>query len=112
MRAMREGTYDMAFLYAGDALTEAEQGYADMRAAEHGTWQNFYANDCFVNLGLTADNLRSFRAWIRICYDGPNYWGWERKWLMDPREVRICLQTHRHRQYNDDELYLKMKCVC
>ena len=109
--AYQEGRCDEAFLHAADALVEAEAGYAALRGAETGKWANFYANDCFVNLKLTADNLRSFRAWIRVCCDGPNYWGWERKWLMDPRDVRICLQTHRHCQLDDDTLYRRMKEV-
>ena len=102
---------DMAFLRAGEAMEEAEEGYRIMRAAEHGKWANFYANDCFANLRLTADNLRSLRGWLRVCGDGPNFWLWERKWLMDPRDVRICLQTHRHCQLSDDELQRRMRQI-
>ena len=102
---------DMAFLRAGEAMEEAEEGYCIMRAAEHGKWANFYANDCFANLRLTADTLRSLRGWLRVCGDGPNLWLWERKWLMDPRDVRICLQTHRHCQLSDDELQRRMRQI-
>ena len=107
--AWEQGEYDMAFLRAGEAMEEAEDGCRIMRAAEHGKWANFYANDCFANLRLTADNLRSLRGWLRVCGDGPNFWLWERKWLMDPRDVRICLQTHRHCQLSDDELQRRMQ---
>lgn len=107
--AWEQGEYDMAFLRAGEAMAEAEDGYRIMRAAEHGKWANYYANDCFVNLRLTADTLRKLRGWIRVCGDGPNFWLWERKWLMDPRDVRICLQTHRRCQLSDDELQRRME---
>lgn len=109
--AWEQEQYDMAFLHAGHAYAEAEDGYRLMRSVEHDKWENFYGNDCFVNLKLTAESLRNLRGWIRTVHDGPDYWNWERKWLMDPRDVRICLQTHRHCQYSDDELYQRMKKV-
>ena len=103
--------FDEAFLLAGDAWEEAKNGYARLRGAEQGKWENFYGNDCFVNLHLTAETLHRLQGWIRVTKDGPHFWDWERKWLMDPREVRICLQTHRHCQYTDDELYARMKAI-
>ena len=107
--AWEQEACDMAFLYAGDAFEEAKRGYAQLRGAEHGKWENVYGNDCFVNLKLTAETLERLRGWIRVTQDGPDFWMWERKWLMDPRDVRICLQTHRHCQYPDEELYRRMK---
>ena len=77
----------------------------------HDKWIGIYRNDCFANLSLTVHALEALRSWIRVIHDGPNYWMWERKWLMDPREVRICLQTHRHCQLPDEELYQQMKRV-
>lgn len=107
--AWEQGAFDRAFLRTGDALAAAREGYACMRAAEHDGWQHYYGNDCFANLRLTVDALEKLRGWIRTVHDGPSYWGWERKWLMDPREVRICLQTHRHCQLTDEALYNAMK---
>lgn len=101
--------YDQAFLYTGDALEEARTGYRHLRGAEHDKWIGIYRNDCFANLRLTVQALESLRNWMRVVHDGPDYWMWERKWLMDPREVRICLQTHRHCQLSDEELYQQMK---
>lgn len=107
--AWEQKQYDWAFLYAGRACAEAESGYKILRGAEHGKWKNFYGNDCFVNLKLTAECMRNLCGWLRTVYDGPHYWDWEKKWLMDPRDVRICLQTHRHCQYSDKELYQRME---
>ena len=107
--AWDKGEYDYSFLHAGDALAEARVGYQHLRAAEHDKWIGIYRNDCFANLNLTVQALEALRSWIRVVHDGPNYWKWEQKWLMDPREVRICLQTHRHCQLSDEELYHRMK---
>lgn len=104
--------YDLAFIHTGDALTQARTGYQQLRNAEHDKWIGIYRNDCFTNLSLTVQALEALRSWIRVVHDGPNYWMWERKWLMDPREVRICMQTHRHCQLNDEELYQRMKSNC
>ncbi len=104
-----EANWDEAFFHIGKALLFAENANEAMHAAEHGNWVNFYGNDCFVNLGLTCDVLRTLRGWLRCCNDGPNFWGWERKHLMSPADKRIILQTHRHCQYTDDELHARLE---
>lgn len=107
--AWEEDRRDWAFLHAGDACEEAWMGYGLLRGAEHDKWVNLYGNDCFANLHLTAQSMAALCSWMRVVGDGPDYWKWEQKWLMDPREVRICLQTHRHCQLANAELYQKMK---
>ncbi len=101
--------WDEAFFRTGQALDHAEAAAAAMHAAEHGEWENYYGNDCFVNLRLTCDVLRSLRSFLRVTHDGPSFWHWERKHLMAPADKRIILQTHRHCQYSDDEMYARLK---
>lgn len=94
-----------AFICVGKACREAENGYRLLRGAEHGHWRNYYRNDCFTNLNLTANVLRTLRDWTRARFDGPYFWGWEQQCLMKPTDVRIKLQTHRHCQLDNDTLF-------
>jgi len=104
----KQKEYDGAFFFAGKALGYAEEAYKALHMAEHDSFAHYYHNDCFTNLGLTVQVLQTFRGWIRACHDGPFFWQWERKWLMDAEEVRICLLTHRHCQLTDDVLFAQM----
>ncbi len=101
--------WDEAFYRASEAITEADAALAALRGAEHGKWENYYGNDCFANLALTCDVLRTLRGWLRACHDGVMFYGWEREHLMTAAQRRIMLQTHKHCQYTDDELFARMK---
>ncbi len=101
--------WDEAFFRCGQALAFANDANSAMHRAEHDNWTDYYGNDCFVNLQLTCDVLRSMRSYLRVTHDGPYFWNWERKHLMAPADKRIMLQTHRHCQYTDDELHLRLE---
>ena len=107
--ALHERDYIKAFYHAGRALEGALRGCKALKDAEFGKWNGYYANDCFTNLGLTADVLRGFMRYIRILGDGPYFWNWEKSYLMAPEDVRVMLQTHRHCQLSDEALYAALK---
>ena len=93
-----------AFLWTDRALTAAKEALAALKAAEHGMFAHFYRNDCFTNVGLTAQVLTGMRAWFRIRGDGPNQFDWERAYLIPAAETRVTLQSHITRQLDDEAL--------
>lgn len=107
--ALREQDHFKAFCHAGHALESALQGCKALKDAEFGKWIEYYENDCFTNLGLTADVLKGFMRYIRILGDGPYFWNWEKSYLMAPEDMRVMLQTHRHCQLSDEALYAALK---
>ena len=93
-----------AFLWTDAALAAARRSLEALEAAEHGRFRHYYRNDCFTNVGLTAQVLSGMRAFFRIRGDGFNQFAWERTYLIPAAETRVTLQSHITRQLDDESL--------
>lgn len=98
-----------AFIAASEAKEYFEEGLAAMKKAEHGKWKEFYENDCLTNVSLTVEMMDTLRAYLRIIGDGPNLYGWERRYLLSDEEKRIMLLTNTKKHLTDDELANNLK---
>ena len=100
-----------AFLWTDRALRKVRLSLDAMQEAEHGMFLHYYRNDCFTNVGLTAQVLTGMRAYFRIRGDGTNQFDWERKYLIPQAETRVTLQSHITRQLDDETLAAGLRDV-
>lgn len=104
VEAYRQTDYALAFAYVHRAMISNRRGVRAMEAAGHGRFERYYDNECFSNVRLTVQVLQSVRAWLRTCFDGYNFFDWEKRYLMDSDDTRIMLLTHRKNQLDDETL--------
>ena len=100
-----------AYLLADQARTFNQRGISALDSASHDRFEGFYRNECFSNVRLTVQMLTTYRAWIRACFDGENYYDWERNYLFPPEDRRIWCLTHRRNQLDDDTLCAALRGV-
>lgn len=74
------------------------------RGAEHGSFVHIYRNECFANVALSARVMEAVRGWLPVRGDGDYCYDWEKRYLIPAEENRVCLQTHRTCQLDDDTL--------
>lgn len=67
-------------------------------------WAHFYDNDCYTNISLTIQVLKTLAGYLRITGDGPDEDQWERHYLMTKGDARIMLLSNTHQAYDDHEL--------
>ncbi len=70
--------YLSAFYEAGLARKAFYEGYQDMRAHEHGIWENFYENDCEADIRQSYHVAESLMSYLRVLGDGPHFYKWQR----------------------------------
>ena len=93
-----------AFLCIDGALRAHRSFMGGMIRAGHGIWQGFYRNECFSNVRLTVQVLEATRSWLRVCFDGDNFYKWEKEYLTPVEDTRVACLTHRTNQLDDDSL--------
>lgn len=72
-------------------------------------WAHIYDNDCYTNITLAIDALKTLRNYVRIIGDGPDEDQWERQYLMLPSDGKVMLLSNTHKAYSDDEMALRLK---
>jgi hypothetical protein len=109
--AFKDGNYALAYAYASSAMKEHEEALKYMRLSEHGKWVNYYRNDCLTNVKLTVYCFDTLRRYLRVLGDSPNFYAWEKQYILPDGEREIMLLATTKNQLGDNELsnYLEKK---
>lgn len=107
--AFREGDFPRAFVYASQALWNYNDGLKAMNEAEHGKWRNFYRADWLTNVKSTIYSLDTLRRFLRMHGDSPDFFLWNKKYLMPEREKKIYLENTHRKPLSDDDLARRLK---
>lgn len=98
-----------AFYAVGETVELIRQILVRMKVAEHGKWQDFYANDCLTDIKFTIYSLEKQMGYLRALGDGPHYYGWALKYCYEMADHRVVLITNMRNHPGDWEVYKGMK---
>lgn len=106
--AYLQGDYPLAFTYAVAAQKEYLEGVKAISQVEHGKWRDFYRNDCLTNVKLTCYCLDTLSKYLRALGDGPNFFRWEKQFLLPETEKELFTESTSTSQLTDAELGEKL----
>jgi hypothetical protein len=102
----QETDYFKAFLFIGEAVETLQKLVDDLNISTSEKWQNFYVNDCLTNISMARDIVIALWSYLRIKGDGPNYYSWEKEYMMSKDESSVVLLTNKTKQLTNEQLYL------
>ena len=97
-----------AYVLVNRAMTEIKETIDMLQNPSNEKWRGFYDNDCLTNVSLTFYTLETVRRYLRMVGDGPTFYNWEKRYVLDEGERSVELLTHKSKQLMDDELAKKL----
>ncbi|HEX7712581.1 MAG TPA: glycosyl hydrolase 115 family protein [Bacillota bacterium] len=107
--AFREGDFPRAFVYASQSLWNYNDSIKAMAEAEHDRWRDFYRADWLTNVKSTIYSLETLRRYLRMHGDSPEFFLWNKAYLMPESEKKIYLENTHRKPLSDDDLARKLK---
>lgn len=101
--------YVNSFLLASEAAQTLQEVLLAWQNNPTKKWAKFYDNDCYTNISLTINVLRTLTNYIRIIGDGPDEDQWEREYLMDESDAKVMLLSNTHKAYDDPEMAVRLQ---
>ncbi|WP_143462204.1 glycosyl hydrolase 115 family protein [Levilactobacillus enshiensis] len=105
----QQGQRIHAYLKVDSALCENSQILTTRHENPVTKWADFYDNDAYTNISLTATMLSQLRGYLRILGDGPDEDQWNRQYLMEPADARVMLLSNTHLALTDHVLAQKLR---
>ncbi|HWJ78914.1 MAG TPA: glycosyl hydrolase 115 family protein [Niallia sp.] len=104
----QNGDNPLSFVWLYKSIQFYQTGKQALKTAEHGKWENFYRGDWLTNIDSTIYSLDATRKFIRMNGDSPDFFLWNKEFLMPETEKHIYLENTHRNPLSDDELAIKL----
>lgn len=109
MAAKKDDDYLKPFLLADEAYHTMDEINFAQSHHKSTKWYDFYKNDGYDDMPLTAIKLRFLRHYLRTLGDTADEDDWERRFIKAPGEARVMTLWTTARELSDDDLAKKLR---